>query len=358
MSKNGKLPSKRAPGVLMEDVARLAGVATSTVSRALANPGRVNEETRERIATAARKLGYTPNAQARNLRLGKSRTVMIILPGTLRANASPVVPDVLHSIDMELLSHGYHALIANVDRDERTEKQILDLAFSGVACGAIVLTFPPPIQGRRSLPKSGIPVVALLADMSDLGFPSVITNDAEAMNAACRMLLSEGHRHFLYVGGPMNNYHEIERRRGVVEAIRSAGLNPDQALTTFHDAYDFASGFKSGTRAAQAWLAMSPRPTAALCYSDDIAITLLSSLGAAGIKVPQELSIVGFDDSSFGEFTFPPLTTIRQPTGLMGAKAAQILIDLIEGKSEVESRTVFDSETIVRGSTRSAPPRP
>ena len=120
----------------MADVADLAGVAISTVSRALANPGRVNAKTRAKITAAAEKLGYTPNAMARNLRVGKSNIIMIVLPGSLHHGASQIIPQVLQSINQALIQNGYNLMIANLDRDETSERHILNLAFGGTVVRA------------------------------------------------------------------------------------------------------------------------------------------------------------------------------------------------------------------------------
>jgi LacI family repressor for deo operon, udp, cdd, tsx, nupC, and nupG len=145
---------------LMADVARLAGVAISTVSRALANPGRVNVKTRAKIDAAAKRLGYTPNAMARGLRVGKSNIILIILPGSL-PGASQIIPEVLQSINKSLIQSGYNLMIANLDRDETSERHILDLAFGGAVRGVIVLSSSklPKVDGR-SLANVGLPIVS------------------------------------------------------------------------------------------------------------------------------------------------------------------------------------------------------
>ncbi|MBY2989139.1 LacI family DNA-binding transcriptional regulator, partial [Rhizobium leguminosarum] len=158
MNKNKDVVGEEPSGALMADVARLAGVAISTVSRALANPGRVNEKTRARINAAARQLGYTPNAMARGLRVGKSNIIMIILPGSLYYGASQVIPQVLQSINQSLIQGGYNLMIANLDRDEISERHILDLAFGGSVRGAIILSSKlPEVDGRSSTVTLAMP---------------------------------------------------------------------------------------------------------------------------------------------------------------------------------------------------------
>jgi DNA-binding LacI/PurR family transcriptional regulator len=349
-------PSPNGQGPLMEDVAKLAGVAISTVSRALANPGRVNEETRKRIAKAAKTLGYTPNATARNLRLGKSRTVMVITTGSLMSNVSQIVPGVIHAIYKELLNHGHLMMIATVDGDPRTVDQVVEMAFSGVVCGAILLNSLPLSSKGYHLTDTPISVVSLLSDESPAGIPSVITNDAEIMAQACDHLLQLGHRRILYVGGPAENYHDIQRRKGISAALEAAGLTPGMALSVLHLGYDFTSGSRTGALAAEAIQAMAVRPTAVLCFSDDIAVALIAELRRRAIQVPQDISVIGFDDSAIADYVFPPLTTINQPTNDLGAAAVRLLLDRLRGDDALPATVVVDSRLIVREST--AGPKP
>ncbi len=219
MNKNKDVVGEDQSGALMADVARLAGVAISTVSRALANPGRVNEKTRAKINAAAKQLGYTPNAMARGLRVGKSNIIMIILPGSLYYGVSQIIPQVLQSINKSLIQGGYNLMIANLDRDEISERHILDLAFGGSVRGAIILSSKLPEVDGRSLANSGLPIVSMLLDMSDAGLQSVVTNDREAVRDVTAELIRLGHRRFFYLAGPEGNYHDV---RALWRRARSA----------------------------------------------------------------------------------------------------------------------------------------
>src|SRR5262249_23119955 len=189
----------------------------STVSRALAKPERVNEETRARILEAVARLGYTPNAAARNLRVGSSRMVMMVLPGPL--TTGPVVPEVMQSLDAELVKAGYSIIIGNLDRLERTENHILDLALGGAGGGALGLSSAIPATPERSLFEAGIPIVSLLFDQTDVGVASVVTNDRQASFEATQHLVDLGHRSFFYIGSPPGNYHEVERFAGFAGSL-------------------------------------------------------------------------------------------------------------------------------------------
>jgi DNA-binding LacI/PurR family transcriptional regulator len=350
MKKKEAVASAEGSGTLMADVARLAGVATSTVSRALANPGRVNEKTRARIAAAAEQLGYTPNAAARNLRVGRSNVIMIILPGSLHYGASQIIPQVLEAVNRTVILSGYNLMIANLDRDESSERHILDLAFGGSVRGALILSSPLPVVANRSLADAGLPIVSLLLDMSGASVPSVVTNDRQAVRDATRELLSLGHKRFFYIAGPTGNYHDVERFGGLIEALREVGLS-DSDVTRSGGELTYQFGFDTGLQAAEDFAALEVKPTAVVATSDDMAISFMSQIQKMGWRVPEDLSIVSFDGSPVCEYCAPPLSTIEQPMGPLGEAAARLLIARMEEPEIMDqTRIVIPSRLIRRES--------
>ncbi|MBB6222724.1 substrate-binding domain-containing protein [Rhizobium leguminosarum] len=355
MNKNKDVVGEDQSGALMADVARLAGVAISTVSRALANPGRVNEKTRAKINAAAKQLGYTPNAMARGLRVGKSNIIMIILPGSLYYGVSQIIPQVLQSINKSLIQGGYNLMIANLDRDEISERHILDLAFGGSVRGAIILSSKLPEVDGRSLANSGLPIVSMLLDMSDAGLQSVVTNDREAVRDVTAELIRLGHRRFFYLAGPEGNYHDVERYGGVLEALEAAGLSKESVRRS-GGRLDYQHGFDIGVQAADDFAGLAEKPTAVIATSDDMAISFVSRIKRAGLSIPADLSVVSFDGSPVCEFSAPPLSTIEQPVEEMGRAAVELLLDAIGQRQNVETlRTVVRSQLILRESI--APPK-
>ncbi|MBB3300007.1 LacI family transcriptional regulator [Rhizobium anhuiense] len=350
MNKNKDVAGEEPSGALMADVARLAGVAISTVSRALANPGRVNEKTRAKINAAARQLGYTPNAMARGLRVGKSNIIMIILPGSLYYGVSQIIPQVLQSINKSLIQGGYNLMIANLDRDEISERHILDLAFGGSVRGAIILSSKLPEVDGRSLANSGLPIVSMLLDMSDAGLQSVVTNDREAVRDVTAELIRLGHRRFFYLAGPEGNYHDVERYAGVLEALEAAGLS-DELVRRSGGHLDYQHGFDIGVQAADDFAQLTEKPTAVIATSDDMAISFVSCIQRGGLRIPDDLSVVSFDGSPVCEFSSPPLSTIEQPVEEMGRAAVDLLLDAIDQRQKTaEVRTVIRSRLILRES--------
>jgi LacI family repressor for deo operon, udp, cdd, tsx, nupC, and nupG len=356
VKRNKNLPQEESSGPLMADVAKLAGVAISTVSRALANPGRVNEKTRVKIKAAVETLSYTPNAMARNLRVGKSDIIMIILPGSLHYGASQVIPQVLQSINQSLIQNGYHLMIANLDRDETSERHILNLAFGGTVRGAIILSSELPEVAGRSLADAGLPIVSLLLDMSGAALPSVVTNDRSAVKEAADALIALGHKRFFYIAGPGDNYHDIERFGGVADALGDAGLNPN-AIVRSGGLLSYQYGFETGKQAVVDFMKLEIKPTAVIAASDDMAISFISGVQAMGVRIPEDLSVVSFDGSPVCEYCHPPLSTIEQPVGEMGQAAVATLLRLMGGTKEQEPLLqIVPSRLIHRQSIGAAPP--
>ncbi|WP_343717641.1 LacI family DNA-binding transcriptional regulator [Inquilinus sp.] len=343
----------------MRDVARLAGVATSTVSRALAQPGRVNEATRRRILAAAEQLGYVPNAAARNLRVGTSNIIMAVLPETtITYGTSQIVAEVLQTVAATLSDNGFNLLIAGRSRSRAGEQHIPDLAVSGIVRGAILIgSAELPPGGRRSPAGGGLPVVSVLEDRSAAGIPSVIADDRRAMRGAVLRLIGLGHRSFFYIAGPAGSYHEAERSGGLADALAASGL-PERAAVRHGGSHTFQDGFESGVEAARAWLALESRPTAAIACWDDAAIAFLSTVRQQGAAVPGDLSVLGFDGVPVGAFCEPPLTTLRQPTAELGAKAAETLLALLDGGAPAPPlRTTLPNQLLPRASIAAAPKR-
>lgn len=350
VKKNKILPAEENSGPLMADVAKLAGVATSTVSRALANPARVNAKTRAKITAAAEKLGYTPNAMARNLRVGKSNIIMIILPGSLHYGASQLIPQVLQSINQALIQNDYNLMIANLDRDEASERHILNLAFGGTVRGAIILSSKLPEVGGRSLAEAGLPIVSLLLDMTDASVPSVVTNDRSAVMEAARALIAHGHRQFFYIAGPSDNYHDIERFSGLIDAFHEAGLEP-ASIVRSGGVLSYQHGFEAGKRAVEDFVRLEVKPTAVIAESDDMAISFISGVQAAGWRIPEDLSVISFDGSPVCEYCHPPLSTIEQPVEEMGKAAVGMLMEHIDDTGEdAPKKLVVPSRLILRNS--------
>ncbi|HEY9011661.1 MAG TPA: LacI family DNA-binding transcriptional regulator [Devosia sp.] len=320
----------RPSGPSIADVAREAGVATSTVSRALTIPGRIAEPTRLKVEAAARKLGYTANQTARNLRVGVSRTIMIVLPEEIYIGASQTVSEVLRATAKRLTERGFSLLIANVSREAETDEHILSVAQGGTVSGVLLMATNIPEVNGRSLADAGLPMVSLHFDLTPHGVPSVVSNDHDAIAEATAELVKLGHRRFLYVRGRSDNYHEAERLRGVRDALADAGL-PRSALRLSQGDFNFGGGVTAAHKVLE--LDTDKRPTAVIAANDDMAIGFLKTALNRGLRIPQDISLLGFDGAAVDAFMTPSLSTIQQNTVELGRQAADLIMDTIMGEA-------------------------
>ncbi|MEO5805029.1 LacI family DNA-binding transcriptional regulator [Devosia sp.] len=351
---NKKSTPERASAPSVADVAREAGVAPSTVSRALTKPGRIAEPTRLKVEAAARKLGYMVNQAARNLRIGQTRTIMVVLPDELYIGASQTVLEVLRSAAEAMTARGYSLVIANVSREAQTDEHILSLAFGGTVSGVLLMATPVPSTAERNLMQAGLPVVSLHFDMSGQNIPSVISNDSEAIGQAVEALAGLGHTRFLHIRGRAGNYHDIERLRGVREGLTRSGISPE-TLQTMQGDFNFSGGVASGQLYLA--LALQDRPTAVVCANDDTAVGFIKTVLDGGLDVPGDVSVIGFDGASVGAFMTPSLSTVQQSTAELGRQAVELLIGMATGDvTTPPDRIEVPCQLVLRQSVRAITP--
>ena len=335
--------TERAPRI--GDVAREAGVSTATVSRALAAPTSVSDELRRRVLETVERLGYTPNAAARNLRGGSSKMILVVVPR--RANP-PFFAEVLRGIDTVLSAAGYSVIMGNLDQEGAKERHIVEMMAAGHIDGAIILSGKVPESGGRSMLDTGLPMVSICAAAD--GTHTILTDEGETMVEAVRHLIDLGHRDLLYVSGPDGNANE-RIRWSALETLFSApelgNVRVRRTLGNFQ--------FSGGVTAADHFLALTDRPTGVVCCNDEMAIGFMKTVQAAGVRVPHDVSVVGFDGIEFADFCEPTLTTVRQPRFELGATGARLVLELMAAPSKSEpTRTTLANAFCIREST--APP--
>jgi DNA-binding LacI/PurR family transcriptional regulator len=346
VSVQGRQPGDRPT---IKDVARRAGVSHMTVSRAL-NGGAVSPVTREGVERAARDLGYQPNALARGL---ARRTSGVI--GFLASDLSnPFIAELARAIHRVADERGHvvNMLVTDYDRDR--EHRALDVLVRRRVDGLIV--GPPATEADaqiRAMAERGLPVVGVARHLHHARIPEVMPRIRESTYLATTHLIELGHRRIAYIGGSPR----VGLGRGKIVGYEAAladhaiPRDPDllvQSDLTVRDAY----------LATQLLLARAPRPTAVMGVTDTIAIGAMGAIEAAGLRIPEDLSVVGFDDIPFAATMHPPLTTVAQPTYELGRAAARTLFDLIDRGPEAgaPTRLWMDCALIVRGTTgRCAP---
>lgn len=332
----------------IKDVALAAGCSTATVSRALANPEKVTEPTRKRVASAIAKVGYSPNLAARNLRRSESRTIVVLLPDI----ANPFFSEIIAGLEEIAHREGYRVLLGDCEHDTGRAKAYFDLLPTNQADGIILLTAEIPLSlVTQQARGSQIPLVMACEYFDQLALPTVRIDNPLAAARAVEYLSSLGHHRIATITGPMQNPICIDRVKGYQSEMERQQLvvNPGWIVEG-----DF--GFLSGYQQGQLLLAMprEQRPSAIFCHSDEMAIGLMKAARDASIRVPEDLSVIGFDNIGLSEYCQPELTTVSQPRDEIGRCAMRLLLDVLR-KKQVPHQQVLSTQLIVRASTAQAP---
>jgi len=340
--------------VTSEQVAQLAGVSRATVSRALNGSARVSDEARERVHAAITALGYEPDMIAQSLVRQRSRVIaMSFFPEDnelafthLGRTAHYSYLSILENIEREAVSLGYDLLLPSHPRGKSPQHYIRSLQTRRVA-GAIMLH---ALDSRiQALIRSDIPTV-FIDRMGQGSHATYVKSDIiDSARQATEYLLSLGHRRIALLNGPTIDAAGLERLLGCQQALAQAGIAPDPGLVR-QSGWNLEEAYES----AKLLLADRRDFTAIVAGSDFMAIGILRALTEQGLSVPDDVSLIGFDDIDLCQYTNPPLTTMRKDPVAMGRGAVQRLIDLIEGTGEV-SPLILPTQLVVRKSTGPAP---
>ncbi len=333
----------------IEDVARIAGVSIATVSRCLHMPDVVAVKTRERVLNAVRQTGYNLNAAAQSLRQRRSNTVLVVVPDI----GNTFFSEILGGIETEASAAGLTMLIGDTGRSDTGRSRAREDAYvryllNGRADGALLLADPQAawfdIPTRNAV---GLPPIVAISEVGPQSGPVTVSIDNEgAACAAVTHLIALGHRRIAHVAGPQSNILTAQRLAGYRRALGEAGLTPAPDL-------EFPGDFGLASGRAAFDLFRDHRPSALFFANDEMAMGFLSTAYAAGVRVPRDVSIVGFDDIHFAQSCIPSLTTIRQPRSEMGATAMRLLLSILAGQAPASVRLPFD--LVIRGSTAGVP---
>jgi len=327
------------------DVARLAGVSTATVSRALNGTGQIAAPTRAAIEAAVEQLGYRANTIARSLVTKSTQTIALLLPDI----TNPFYAALVSGVQEYTLGHGYTMLLCTTEGDPGREEQYLSLLRAKQVDGALVdgLLLPPDRIAR--FVRDGFPIVCLDRDIESDSIPLVQVDNRLGGQIATEHLLRLGHTRIAHVRGARVLGISEQRLAGYRAALDGAGIVPDPELVA-----DGSFTEEGGYEGARALLARSPGVTAIFAANDLSAIGVLSAIAASGRRVPEDISVVGFDDLRLSAFMSPPLTTIKQPAAAIAQLATKLLIDLTRGEQAEQVLHLLEPALVVRGST--APP--
>lgn len=330
----------------IKDVARVARVSTATVSRALSKPETVAEETRKAVLDAAAKTGYRINLAARNLRQQKTGAVVVLVPNLGNSFFSTI----LAGIEATLAQNGLSVLIVDTKQPQVGPDLVFEYLHNSRADGIISLDgLLPDELLDRSLSSGMSPPLVYACEWRDGGTgPSVRADNVHGGRLAIEHLIDLGHSEIGHICGPVDNVLTTARRDGAMSEMRTQGIE-------IRDDWFFKGDFslESGAAVARQLMKLDHRPSAIFCASDEMAFGLISELHRLGFNVPNDLSVVGFDDIDIAPRFIPALTTVRQPRAALGKKAADLLMDCIRDRT-MAGQNITDMlpvELVVREST-------
>jgi len=338
------------PKPRITDVAQVAGVSTATVSRALTQPDRLSEKTRQRVFDAIRTTGYRVNRAARNLRTQRAGAVLVLVPNL----GNPFFSLILSSINDVFAANGYSVLVFDSQQPSAPDQVVSDYLFNGSADGVITLDGHMSATMGETLKNADLlRNVVFCCEWSDkLLLPSIRSDNPLGARLAVDHLVALGHRKIAHVTGPSDNILARVRRSVFEDRCAHHGLSiaPDWIIPG-----DFT--LSSGARAAERLIALADRPTAVFCASDEIALSLISRAQQAGLRVPEDLSVVGFDDIEIAGHVSPALTTIRQDRALLGRMAAEELLGRLQSDPSPHAVPIsFAPVELITRSTTAPPP--
>jgi LacI family transcriptional regulator len=333
----------------LRDVATAAGVHPATASRAL-NPGTrllVSEETAQRVTEAAARLGYRPNPVARSLRTRRSNTIGVLIPDL----NNPLFPPIVRGIEDRLAEHGYVALIGNTDADLAKERLVFDQMRARHVDGFVLgtATAGSPILAEAA--ADDVPVVLMNRTSPDYPFSAVSADNEQGVRAAVAHLVALGHTRIGHIAGPQDASTATTRLAGFRAGMAAHDLPASEAQIAYASAYSVEEGVRCGRELLGGVSGAGAGLTAVVAANDMLAIGCYGALDELGLRCPQDVSVVGFNDMPFVDRLHPPLTSVRFPHYQLGTEAAALLIERI-GSADSPVKVIFLApELITRGST-------
>ncbi len=330
-------PSRRAT---IKSIARRAGVSLTTVSRALNDKADIHPETKACILAIAEELGYTPSSIARSLVTQRSHTIGL----AVRTIADMWVVQIVPAIEEELRRAGYGVFLSLHYADAEQERHVLDTFRNRQVDGVLVISSVMGEDHALLHQRFSVPTV-LISPLRATSHPFVVsTDEQQGVQTATEWLIGLGHRRIGHIGVPTWALPGWDRLQGYRRALESAGLGVDPDLIFVGDAHE-----EGGREGLLALRSLPDPPTAVLCFNDLTAVGALRGARQLGLTVPDDLSLIGFDDVPLARYIEPPLSTIRQNTHALGQRAAQMLLELMAG-GQPPAPVVLDTTFVDRGS--------
>ena len=328
------------------DVAKAAGVSTATVSRVINTPGAVRESTRDRVHQAMKLCNYRYNALARGFVTKRTHTIGLIIPTI----TNPGFAESTRGIQDRADDAGLSVLLGNTNYDSKTEKKLIRVFLEMQVDGMVITTTKPKSKALQFLVNDSFPFVLLYSTIRRGPISCVGVDNFQGGYMATKHLIDNGHQRIAMIAGAFS-FSDKSRHRwdGYRKCLRDNGIDYNNCYmiqTTY--------GLDSGRESIQKLLQLDPPPTAVFCSNDYLAIGVMEGARKMGLKLPDELSIVGFDDIPLASYVTPGLDTIHQPAYEMGIMGVEALVNHIENGSKPPFRRLLDLELIIRGSVSSS----
>jgi LacI family transcriptional regulator, repressor for deo operon, udp, cdd, tsx, nupC, and nupG len=324
----------------MIDVAKIANVSVATVSRVISQPDRVSKETRQKVLEVIKELNYQPHMIARQFRTKETKTILVVVPDITKAFFS----EVLRGIEHTALQNGYQVILGDTENDIEREREYINLLLKKQVDGMVLLTARVDKKSLEEI-SNQFPVVLACEYMNGLNIPTVSIDNISSARKVTEHLIQLGHTKVAHITGPINVVLSRDRLRGYQQAMLKHDLILDSAFIQEGD-FSFESGYNQMLKL----MALETIPTAIFVFNDEMAIGAIAAVKDSGLKVPEDIAVVGFDNVKMSSVYEPRITTIEQPKYKIGKKAMDLLLKLMSGEALQKTKFVLKDELIVRES--------
>jgi LacI family repressor for deo operon, udp, cdd, tsx, nupC, and nupG len=327
----------------IKKVSELAGVSTATVSRTLKDPDLVSPQTREKVMVAVQQAGYRPNWMATSVKTGKSNSIVVLVPNLV----NPFFMRIIEGIEQAAQEKGYSVLLGDTQGSASREHEYASMLLTNRADGLIQLDHSFPFSQDDAHLVGNLPVVSVCERIEgDKKYPVIELDNYAAARAVTHHLISYGHRSFGVIAGQISSQIHHDRLAGIKSVLAEEGIVFDEAMLV-----GGSYKIETGVEGVQQLLTRIQPPTAIICFNDDIAIGALYAIKKHGLRVPQDISVTGFDNVRVAAYMDPPLTTVDQPAYQMGRRAVEVLIQQINRQPLTRTREILPFSLLERQST-------
>jgi LacI family transcriptional regulator len=327
----------------IREVAEKAGVSYTTVSHVINNTRYVSENVRDRVLVAMKELGYRPNALARSLRRGETKTIGLILPDS----ANPFFAEVGRGIENAAFHSGYNVILCNTEGDINKERVYTEVLQNKQVDGIVFVATGDQPDALQEIAEGNLPVVVIDRDLCQLELDTVIADNLSGGAQAARCLLRNHEPKVACITGPSNLTPSAQRVTGFQQALSELNINIREDWIVRGDFHP-----ETGYKAAYQLLQSTDRPNAIFSCNDMMAIGVLRAAAELGLSIPGDLQVVGFDDIELASYTHPPLSTVAQPKKEIGETSVRLLLERINDNNLPARREILPTKLILRKTTR------